>query len=207
MIRVNLAKNRAVDPQAATKASAADVSESFEKRQNVVKGALLLMFLVVLIFMENQNLNSLRQEMDAVQSEVTTKEAEVAVKAKEVEAIKDIESQARELEDKLKILKLLSRLRLREVKTLDFMQSSIPEKVWLTNLNFEAERDRPEEGKFNFVGGASSTEDLTEFVKRLEDSSYLQEVIVIKNQETSSTGASKSLRREYNFTALVEAQP
>jgi Tfp pilus assembly protein PilN len=130
-------------------------------------------------------------------------ETQSAAKAAEADSVKDVEKQARELEDKLKVLKSLSKLRLREVKTLDFMQSSIPEKVWLKSISFQARGDNVEEGHFEFVGNAVATEDLSEFVKRLEDSAYLSEVIVIKNQESPVTGRG-GVVREFTFTAEVE---
>ena len=81
-------------------------------------------------------------------------QAENTAKAAEVEKVKDVEVQAKELEDKLTILKLLSRLRLRQVKTLDFMQSSIPEKVWLKTVEYESDTTHVEDGHYKFTGNA-----------------------------------------------------
>lgn len=209
MIRVNLARNRTGEATIGrtTIGSTAGSADAFENRQGLLKVALILIFVVGMVLIENQELGALRQQAARLQGQVSELETESASKAKETESIKDIEAQARELEAKLKILKLLSKLRLREVKTLDFMQSQIPEKVWLTSLTFETDKNRLEEGKFNFVGKSTNTDDLTEFVKRLEDSSYLQEVILVKNQDVAAVDGSKQSVREFNFTALVESRP
>jgi Tfp pilus assembly protein PilN len=138
-----------------------------------------------------------------LQAQVAQLQAANAEKLAEAEKVKDIEVQAKELEDKLNILKLLSKLRLRQVKTLDFMQSSIPEKVWLKTINYESDVVHVEAGHFKFTGNAVATEELTEFVKRLEDSAYLQDVIVLKNQEVT-LGKGTTTIRDFMFTAEVE---
>lgn len=208
MIKVNLLRNKVNDGSATLQASggAAPVSiQNIELRDALTKLALILVCTIVLMFFESQNLRSLQAEVGRISGQVTEMEAAAAAKAKEVEGVKDIETQARELEDKLKILRLLSRLRLREVKTLDFIQSSIPEKVWLKTLVYESEKDKVEFGHFSFNGNAVSTEDLTEFVKRLEDSAYLYEVIVMKNQEVP-IASQKNVMRDFQFTAQVEVK-
>lgn len=200
MIRVNLLKNRVNDtPTQMTSAP----SGGGDTRETIVKLAFLMLATVGLMIFEGQNIRKLNDEAARMQAQVSEYEAQAAAKAQEAEGVKDVENQARELEDKLKILKLLSKLRLREVKTLDFMQSSIPEKVWLKNISFESDQGNVEEGRFEFVGNAVATEDLSEFVKRLEESAYLSEVIVIKNQEVPVSGRSASVR-EFMFTADVE---
>ncbi len=200
MIRVNLLKNRVNDTP--TQMSTAPTGGG-DTRETIVKLAFLMLSTVGLMIFEGQNIRKLNDEAARLQAQVSEYEAQATAKAQEAEGVKDVENQARELEDKLKILKLLSKLRLREVKTLDFMQSSIPEKVWLKTISFAADVANVEEGRFEFIGNAVATEDLSEFVKRLEESAYLSEVIVIKNQEVPVSGRSASVR-EFMFTADVE---
>ena len=202
MIRVNLLKNRVNEQPTQMTSVSASVGEA---REAAVKIAFLVLATAVLMIVEGQNIRKLNDDVVRVQAQISELEAQAAAKAQEAEGVKDIEKQARELEDKLKILKLLSRLRLREVKTLDFMQSSVPEKVWLKSIKYAAENTSVEEGRFEFVGHAVATEDLSEFVKRLEDSAYLVEVIVVKNQEMPVTGRSTTVR-DFVFTADVESK-
>lgn len=181
------------------------IDTSSETRDALVKIAFILIFVLGLMVWESQSIRTLNSQASVVSSRVAELEGQVAGKSTEVEGIKDIAKQAEELKDKLKVLKLLSRLRLREVKTLDFMQSSVPEKVWLKSIIFESQRTKMDHGKFQFIGFSVSTEDLTDFVKRLEDSAYLNEVIVIKNQEITAPGKAGSIR-EYTFNAEVESK-
>lgn len=212
MIRVNLLKNRVADgTQMTTTAMAGSggggFSTSGENRETMVKAVVIFIFTFGLYMYEKSNISTLNATLARLQAQNSELDAQAAAKAKEVEGIKDIEAQARELEDKLKVLKQLSKLRLREVKTLDFIQSSIPEKVWLKTLVFESDKDNIEKGKFVFTGNAVATEDLTEFVKRLEESTYLEQVIVMKNVEISAGSNTKNMMRDYLFTAQVEGKP
>jgi Tfp pilus assembly protein PilN len=200
VIKVNLLRNRVQSQTQPTEASS--TANSDQSREVVVKIACMLLFCAALMLYESQNKSSLTEEQRRLGAQVSVLEQENAARLEDVLKVKDVEIQAKELEDKLKILKLLSKLRLREVKTLDFMQSSIPEKVWLKQITYESDKVKVESGHLQFIGNAMTTEDLTEFVKRLEDSAYLMDVIVVKNQENVLTKGNSV--REYLFTADVE---
>lgn len=202
MIRVNLLKNKVQDANVAGVGGVADTGGSNDTRQALVKIAFILLFTLGLMLFESQNIRQLNDESSRVHATAAELEQQATVKAKDVEGIKDIAKQAQELEDKLKILKLLSKLRLREVKTLDFMQSSIPEKVWLKSINYSSDKEHVENGRFQFTGNAVNTEDLTEFAKRLEDSAYMDNVIVIKNAEVTGPKKTGGMR-DFLFTAEV----
>lgn len=202
MIRVNLLKNRVNDQTTNQRATEVD-SGGGDIKDTIYKIGFILVFTLCLMVWEGREIRRLNDDAARLQVQISDLETQSAAKAAEADGVKDVENQARELEDKLKVLKLLSRLRLREVKTLDFMQSQIPEKVWLKSINFEADNTNVEDGRFQFVGNAVATEELSDFVKRLEDSAYLAEVIVIKNQEVPVPGRA-GVVREFMFTADVE---
>jgi Tfp pilus assembly protein PilN len=213
MIKINLLRNKVGDPQGSnargglgsTILAGGEAGES-SNRGGLFRLLVMCLFTSALVVYEQQHIRNLNQEQARIQAQIVELEAAAKAKADEVASVKDVEKQAKELEDKLKVLKLLSRLRLREVKTLDFMQSTVPEKVWLRNVTFRSDKNKPFEGKFEFKGSAVTTEDLSEFVKRLEDSSYLNEVIVIKNQEVN-VPTRAGIMRDFEFTAQVEVKP
>ncbi len=208
MIRVNLMRNRVADAASGGPTGAPTSVRNEETRDAIVKIVSIVIFTGALMVYESQNLNTMNGELNRTQMLANELETQAQAKAAEVEGIKDIAKQALELEDKLKVLKLLSKLRLREVKTLDFMQSSIPEKVWLKSLKYESNKDVKnfaEQGRYQFDGNSASTDDLSEFAKRLEDSAYLNEVIVIKNQENVGPGRA-GVYRDFQFTAEVEVK-
>lgn len=208
MIKINLLKSRVQDGQANNGGqafSAGGIDDGKEKREALVKIVFIALFTAGLMLYESQNRQNLIEQQAVLQRQEADLAEQVAAKTIEVEGIKDIAKQAQELEAKLRVLKTLSKLRLREVKTLDFMQSSIPEKVWMKTLDYEAEENKIEIGHFKFTGNSVSTEDLTDFVKRLEDSAYLTEVIVLKNQEIAGPVRTGNMR-DFQFTAEVETK-
>ncbi len=209
MIKINLLRNRVADTAiGGTQVATASSGGSDGNREAIIKIAFMVLFTIGLMMYESSNIRALNDERSRTQAMAGDLEGQAQTKAVEVEAIKDIAQQAQELEDKLKILKLLSKLRLREVKTLDFMQSSIPEKVWLKGVHYQTDKDlkeRVEAGTYQFEGASVTTEDLSEFVKRLDDSAYMTEVIVIKNQESVGPGRAGGLR-DFQFTADVEVK-
>ena len=199
MIRVNLARNRAEESPQSTGQQAGPGTEN--TREAIIKIAFISLFTVGLMIYESQNLHALQEELARMRGQLTQKQAEETAKKNEVDKVKDVEVRAKELEDKLKLLKFLSKLRLREVKTLDFLQSTIPEKVWLRAITFESPKEHMETGHFQVTGNSVTSDDLGEFVKKLEDSSYLVDVIVVKNVEIA---ANKSATiRDFLFTAEV----
>lgn len=202
MIKVNLLKTRIIDPAAAGTAAEVSAAQTAGSRAALVKIFMLIIFAAALMIYENQAINTLNLQSAQAKSKVEELQNAANAKVAELETVKDVEGQARELEDKLKILKFLSKLRLREVKTLDFMQSSIPEQVWLRNLTFTTDNESVEGGNFVFIGRAVTTDDLTEFAKRLDESAYLDEVIVIRNQEVVVDP--RTTNREFQMTAKVE---
>ena len=202
MIKINLVRNHVQDA-VTTSTQVKEASPNRERmREGLTKIAFILLFTIGLMMYESQNIRTLNEETARLKAQLAQQQTQATLKAAEVVKVKDVESQAKELEDKLKILKLLSKLRLREVKTLDFMQSSIPEKVWLKTINYESDKIKVEIGHLQFAGSAVATEDLSEFVKRLEDSAFLMDVIVLKNQEVNVNKVAST--REFLFTAEVE---
>lgn len=200
MIKVNLLRSRVQDTP--TSAGTSLGGGGSEAREGLVKIVAILIFPIALMLYESQNIRALNEEQNRLQAQVNKLQTDLAAKNTEADKLKDVELQAKELEDKLKIFKLLSKLRLRHVKTLDFVQSSIPEKVWLKTVNYDSDKARVDSGHFQISGFATATEELTEFVRRLDDSAYLTDVIVVKNQEVQST--KQTSLREFVFTAEVE---
>lgn len=196
MIKVNLLKNKVQGDQTTQATRVAGSPESTEARSAIVKVIVLGIATVGLMLYESQNLSRLRAEDAEINASLQELQTTVDAKKIEAEKLKNIEAQAKELKDKLKLLKFLSKLRLREVNTLDYMQSKIPERLWLNSLKYENDQ-------FELAGSAISTPDISEFVKRLDESAFLKNVIVVKNQEISD---SRTGYRDFEFTAQVEDQ-
>jgi Tfp pilus assembly protein PilN len=195
MIKINLLRNR-VQGEAGTQVISFDDTDNSQARSAIIKVLCMSLATVSLMLYESHHLSELRNETAALSNELQTLQTTVTQKVAEAEGLKSVEAEAKELEDKLKLLKHLSKLRLREVKTLDLLQNAIPERTWLKSLAYENNR-------FVFVGAAVSTPELSEFVKRLDESAYLSDVIVTRNREV---GDANTGYRDFEFSAMVETQ-
>ncbi len=204
MIRINLIRNKVQDgaTQVGEPGGGGSGGDKSEVRLALVKLFLMLLPMIALYFFEHQNLDQMKSQVAGLRQQMQILEGEAAQKQLEADSVADVEEQAKELEDKMAVIRNLSRLRLREIKTLDLMQSVIPEKVWLKKVEYEADAEDITTGLFNVSGGAGTTEDLSEFVKRLEESRYLNRVIIVKNQELE-IGKAGQLVRDFNFRAGV----
>src|SRR5437868_2015839 len=100
-------------------------------REVIVKVVVMLVGIVGLAIYQKQNIDQLDAQLAAVMAQVSNLKAEVAKKKAELLTLKDIEPKANALNDKLKILREFSKLRLFQLQSLDFLQSVIPVKVWL----------------------------------------------------------------------------
>ena len=177
MIRINLARKK-------TAVSGGSTEEQFElydtassaKKQAFVKIFLMFLFVGILMFYENHNVTHYQGELLAQSSKIAELEADLESKKRETSGMVEIERNAQVLEQKLTIMKKLSRGRLREVKALDYIQGVLPEKVWFKDIKFE-------ESSLILQGFAVSDEDLNELTRSLENSVQFSNVIILQAKE------------------------
>ena len=75
---------------------------------------------------------------------------------------------------------------MRELKAMDFLQTMIPDGVWLNKINYDGE-------KVNFSGSALNDKELDTFVTGLMDSSYFEDVVLIQQTvEKTDSGPVKN---------------
>lgn len=192
MIRVNLARNR-VDVQAGDMTLEVDNEGREQLKVALVKILVLAIFPGLLIFTEKYNLDNLRLQMAQISAQANQITTETQQKTQELNQLKAAIPGAESAALKLRLLGKMSKLRLRELISLDVVQSVIPERVWLKDLTFQNEQ-------YSFKGGAVETSDLSEFVSKLEASAYFKDVIVIQDKESSNGGKG----REFELSASVE---
>ena len=138
--------------------------------------------------------------VDVQAKRARTAKAEVAAVERKLKSIndelanyKDVQDESRILEDKISILKALSKVRLREVKSLDFLQSITPEAVWYQNVEY---RDRV----FKLDGFALTDDALSQLIKELEKSIYFTDVILMKASESKQpSGTVKAFQIQANI--------
>lgn len=217
MIKVNLLKGEGTQTGQSTAAGTSLSSMTFTDMINrfrggggssgissssEVNGGLLLVNLVLLLFFpgllyfyEIQNLDQLKLKSAQAQAQVSEAQGKLSQVQSEVAQSATLQAKARELSAKIDIVTQLSRLRLREVKTLDFIQSVIPERVWLSDVEFDA-------GKFKLKGAALTDDDLTNFVRSLENNANFSNVLLLQAKEEVRKDSSV---KTFEVSALVEA--
>lgn len=160
----------------------------------VVRIGLLLSLPILLIAFEQHQLSILKSGAVAAQAITQQLEATLSEKKAIITQSADLKAKAKELATKIEIMKKLAKLRLREIKALDFIQSNIPDRVWLKELNLKS-------GAMVIRGGASTDDDLTLFVKSLEKSRGFSSVLLLQaNEQRGAEGSVKN----FEITGTVE---
>ncbi len=198
MIRINLLRNRSLASGGdTTYAISLDKGPQTEaQKEAVIKILLMSVFAIILVVIEHNIIDGLKKEHIVLSSQLEESKAKVAQLKLEADKQSEYEKEAKELDDKMKIIKTLSKTRLKELKALDFLQSIIPERVWLSSLEYHND-------KFSLKGHAMTDDDLTDFIQSLDKSSFFNEVILLQAKE--QTGKEGTLK-VFEITASIEGQ-
>ncbi|MGZ5278467.1 MAG: PilN domain-containing protein [Pseudobdellovibrionaceae bacterium] len=188
MIRVNLVK---VLPIVNPATGTIDITEGIDlaatdiQRQGVIRLLILLIFPLALFGYEFQNLPDLRSKLaskTAVVNSLTEKNNRAKGAVDEIAKFKEDQSR---LQKQIDTLEGLQKERLREVKILDNLQKDIPEKVWLTRMEFA-------DTNLRVSGAATADLEISTFMDNLGRSVFLRDVSLVKStNETSDKGVLK----------------
>ncbi len=195
MIKVNLAKTKL------TSTGIDDVGEFVQKKPRIdyanllVKSAFIFGLTIGLAVYEHIHIASLEKESTDLAKRSGDLLQELQKKQATTAPLKDFELKAKELEDKLTVLKKLSRLRLRAVKDLDFLQTSLPDRVWFSSVKFN-------DNLIHLVGYAASDDDLNLLTKSLENSILFSNILV-ERLEVAKVGGTEYKNFEMGFNSEV----
>ena len=199
MIRINLNRNRAQTGAQGASTTAVNFSSLSSGDNEEQRGALrnfFILFLGVaaLLLYEKFNSFSLNDSDLILVGEYTQLSQQLEKDKGELDKYKGSEADAKTLEDKLAIIKKLSRVRLREVKALDYIQEIIPEKVWLRQISFDQEAVR-------ISGYSILDEDLSNFIQSLDRSTFFQNVVLTQAAEMVNQSGSY---KQFDISARLE---
>lgn len=180
MIRVNLGKSV---PLATTGGGDLDglelVSDSGSpdvQKQGAIRLVIIALFPLALYFHETQKIPELQAKL-ASKNSVLQSLTEKNLKAQgAVEEIKKFKEDQARLQKQIDTLEGLQKERLREVKILDNLQKDIPEKLWLSRLEFQ-------DAKLMITGLTTNDTELTSFMESLSKSVFLKDVNLVKSSE------------------------
>lgn len=197
MIRVNLLRNRAQAGQSSSGASSSmDFSSEGSSDQKAALKNLFVLFLgvAILLVYEKYNTFTLNDSNMLLTTEYNQIQDELNKAKEDLDKYKISENEAKILEDKLTIIRNLSKVRLREVKALDYIQEIIPDKVWLKQIAFDQKTVR-------ISGYSILDEDLSLFIQALERGAFFESVILSQASETAGKSGSY---KQFDIAAKLE---
>lgn len=201
MIRINLLRNRAqgggAQQSTSTNISFAPTEETSDQKGALKNLLFLFIGLGLLVLYENYNKFSLNDSTLLLTNEYSQIEQELNKSKADLEQFKGSEEEAKVLEDKLSLIKKLSRVRLREVKALDYIQEVIPDKIWLRHITMDQE-------SVKISGYSIVDEDISGFIQALDRSSFFQGVVLTQAAEVLGKNGSY---KQFDIAAKLESIP
>ncbi|GEM_PF-1447583 len=195
MIRVNLKKNASRGPSVGGTLSQVDLKDlkslksvmDFKRLsvspKNLNGGSLILVALALALaalphffFQKYQtvlardhqsHLSNLNSEIDSVKSEISKYETYKS-------EMKSFEEQESKINQRLSVVKQLQTSRMGPVNVLDAVGQALPQRVWLTAI----EMTLGSSGQIQLTGRGYSSEDVAEFVDKLNNSIYFEKVVL-----------------------------
>lgn len=196
MIRINLGRTRIQNVDSLESAYQAPSSSSGDSSPVGILIKLIAIFigLLALNFYEGSNLEKLNAQVAQVNQQLMTLQTTLEQKNQELASLGSLQDDSKVLQDKMALLKGLSQLRLREVKSLDYLQTIIPPRVWLTTLNIDKDQ-------YVFKGRSKDEAAVSLFVEKLEDGGYFSDVVLIQDSPIVEQGVDL---REFEVLARSE---
>lgn len=166
------------------------------KKKEAGKQQLLLFGLVLALgVLVNGWFHGMRaRELDVLEKRAAKTKADIAALDKIIGEVKSIRTQQQQLQEKLDVLDKLKQGRTGPVRMLDELTSMTPRRLWLRKLEEKA-------GKMTFDGGATTVEDVSQFMGALKTSKYFTDV-ELKKTEAKKEGSF----RVVNFVILATAK-
>ncbi len=165
------------------------------KKKEAGKQQLLLFGLVLVLgLVANGWFQGMRaRELDALEKRVAKTRADLAALDKIIGEVKSIRIQQQQLQEKLDVLDKLKQGRTGPVRMLDELTGIVPKRLWLRKMEEKA-------GKVTFDGGASTVEDVSQFMAALKNSKYFADV-ELKKTEAKNEGTFRVVSFSINATA------
>lgn len=190
MIKINLLKNMGLAQGIASEAS---VLTPETVKLTVAKIFAILIFPLILLVYERSTLSEFEDALQKVREKV---QAAQAARAKFGDAGPKIEMYNKEklrVDKELEVVRTIARNRLREVKSLDAIQSLMPAKTWIKKISIDNNVAKVE-------GYTSSNEGVTDFIHALEANVNFSKVEPkYTSQETIAGGIVKKFELEFRI--------
>lgn len=189
MIRINLANALMKTMDAAPKV-ALPTADHKELKANILKGALILVPVIAIIFYEKTNLSSKQKTLDDVAIEKQSIEQKLAQVGSVDDVIRQVEQQKIEVDRKVGVVRKIFSMRKQKLNSILALQTHIPRSAWLQKLEFSNE-------DLKIIGMANSTEDAQTYASLLSQEKDLFAQLVNKGV-TKTPGKVDTFQFEYH---------
>lgn len=203
MIKVNLLKNRGSVAENTTQMDFEMTVQASDKlglgtgtsSDSLLKIVILLIPALLLYGYEKYNISQLEEKRTSISMRLQSLTSEIDSNKPVVQKAKEMQKEIKELEERIILIKNLSKVRLREIKAIDYLQNVIPDKVWFSELDFK-------DTNFEAKGFSVSDEALNRFIEGLEGKSFFRNVILRQSvDQKTKTGTIKS----FHFSSQLAA--
>lgn len=181
MIKVNLLKGTGGSRQGTSGTSVDTNLSEFDfgpkKTNSKVKLLLLIVPIISILGFRQYNYFMAKNELETFKKknqEVSNRLRELDAAVKEVERFQE---EKRKLTNQIEVIKRLSKERLRNVKSLDALQTLIPGKAWINSLKVL-------DTKLEIEGFADNDIVISEFMQSLDSSIYFKEITLVSSEES-----------------------
>lgn len=172
MIRINLLKG-----QATSSSSPSSLQSLPSLEKEAVKNLVLLLAVTALLFSyEYINIESLKGELNGLTIQANQLAVEVENKKVIAEEAKKLQSQLNQIKERFEVIRSLSKNRFLELKSLDLLQSVIPDRVWIDELTYR-------ERKFDIEATAVEIEDVTLMKTALDNQNSFKKISIKNTRE------------------------
>jgi Tfp pilus assembly protein PilN len=195
MIKVNLLRSVGLEQgSGAGGVSIAVESLSPEmKRQATIKTICILIFPLLIYLYERLQISELDAAVQKVQAQVAEVEQEKSTFGDTGPKMEKFATDKKRIDRQLDAVRVLTKGRLREVKSLDALQSLVPSKTWFKQVAIEG-------NLIKLTGYTSTDEGIVNLSKALETSALFSKVeSKAAVQETLVTGPVKRFEFEFRF--------
>ena len=194
MIKVNLLRNLAV-AQGVTPADSSfaglGASDANTQKQAATKAVVMLVFPIFLYVYETFNLSTLRGELATVRTAIEQIDAEKGKFGDLGPRVDKYKKEKARIDEELAVVRGLALSRLREVKSLDALQSLVPQKTWLNKVAIEGTKVKVE-------GFTTSAEGISELIGALDRSAFFSKIEPKStSQEMLPSGPAKRFELEF----------
>lgn len=150
--------------------------------------ALAVAILPYLVIGEYQRVvtRNFERKMQAADKEIVVVDNEIQSLMPFKQELESYEAQRAQVSKRLEIVRRLIDQRGTPVSTLDAVGQALPEAVWLESMGFEGSDKAAE--KMSLMGKSLSNEDISDFVDRLSQSSFLKNVRINAVEASQAQG-------------------